>query len=495
MGLSLFDWVILFLYLALVIGIGVACAGRQVSTDEFFLGGRRFGAFAVSLSVLGSGLSAITFLGVPGFVFGMNWSLFISGASAILALIIVARVFVPYFLASPHASAYELLNARFSGKVATLAALLFLLMRGLLAGIAIYAPSLALCMVTGWSLTACILISGVATVTYTTLGGMSAVIWTDIMQVVVLFGGAIFALYQLCTSVPGTPVEWFTALSANHKFEIFNFDWSWTELTFWGSLIGGLIFNIASYGSDQVMVQRYMSSRSVKDARHSLYLNAWYTLPTLLMFFAIGSMLYLFAQSSPAAFPQGLKSDQVFAYYIVHYMPMGVAGLVIAAVFAAAMSTLSAVLNSLATVSVNDFYKRYFRPDEEDTHYVRAGQTFTFIWGVIAIAAAFASQHLSSQVTLAAIKAAGLFMGPLLGLFLLAMFSRTAHARAALWGAGLGLVSSVTAGFATPLQEFWLTVLGLSLTITITLILSQVLKKRRGLRAENPEGVPSDSPG
>ncbi len=483
MTLSIIDWVILFGYLALVIGIGVACAGRQVSTDEFFLGGRRFGAFAVSLSVLGSGLSAITFLGVPGFVYGLDWSLFISGGSAIIALIIVARIFVPYFLSSPHASAYELLNSRFDGRVASFAAVLFLLMRGLLAGIAIYAPSLALCMVTGWSLTACILISGIATLIYTTLGGMSAVIWTDIMQVIVLFGGAIFAFVQLCSNVPGTPTEWVATLSANDKWRIFDFNWSWTGLTFWGSLIGGLIFNVASYGSDQVMVQRYMSSRSVKDARRSLYLNAWYTLPTLLLFFSLGSMLYLFNKANPASFPPHLAPDQVFAYYIVNYMPTGIAGLVIAAVFAAAMSTLSAVLNSLATVSVNDFYKRYYRPDEPDTHYVRMGQGFTFFWGVIAIGTAFCSQHLSSQVTLAAIKAAGLFMGPILGLFLLAMFFRVAHARAVLVGAIVGLLGALFAGFFTPLQEFWLTVLGISLTLSVSLVLSVILKQKSAVAA------------
>jgi len=473
MGLSAIDWIILFTYLAAVIGIGVACSKRQVSTNEFFLGGKRFGAFAVSLSVLGSGLSAITFLGVPGYVFGLNWSLFISGVSAILALIIVARVFVPYFLNSPHASAYELLNERFDGRVATFAAVLFLLMRGLLAGIAIYAPSLALCMVTGWSLSACILISGVSTLIYTTLGGMSAVIWTDIMQVAVLFGGAIFALVQLCSITPGTPSDWVALLTVHDKWRIVDLEWSWTRLTFWGSIIGGLIFNVAAYGSDQVMIQRYMASKSTQDAQRSLYLNAWYTLPILLIFFAIGSMLFVFSKANPTAFPSHLAADQVFAYYIVHYMPVGVAGLVIAAVFAAAMSTLSAVLNSLATVSVNDFYKRFFRPNAEDLHYVKAGRTFTLLWGVIAIAAAFCSEHLSSRVTMAAIKAAGLFMGPLLGLFLLAMFSRSAKASSVFIASIAGLVGALVAGFATPLEEFWLTALGVLITLSIGLLLSQ----------------------
>jgi solute:Na+ symporter, SSS family len=473
MMLSLFDWVILFAYLALVIGIGVACAGRQVSTDEFFLGGRRFGAFAVSLSVLGSGLSAITFLGIPGYVYGIDWSLLVSGVIAILALIVVARIFVPYFLASPHASAYELLNSRFDTRVASFAAAIFLLMRGLLIGIAIYAPSIALSVVTGWSLSICILVSGGATLIYTTLGGMSAVIWTDIMQVFVLFGGAIAAIYLLCTTVPGTPSDWMATLSAHEKWRIFDFEWSWTRMTFWGGLIGGFVFSVAAYGADQVMVQRYMSSRSMKDARRSLYLNAWYTLPTLLLFFSIGSMLFLYFKANPTALPKDLTNNQVFAYYIVHFMPKGLAGLLIAAIFAGAMSTLSAVLNSLATVSVNDFYKRYFQPNKPDIHYVRVGQGFTLFWGVLAIGTAFFSEFLSPEISMAAIKAAGLFMGPLLGLFLLAMFSRTATAPAVLWGAVIGLTGALIAGFATPLQEFWLTILGAGLTLILSLILSR----------------------
>lgn len=471
--LSVIDWVILFAYLALVVGIGAACAGRQVSTEEFFLGGRRFGAFAVSLSVLGSGLSAITFLGVPGYVYGLDWSLLISGSVAIFALITVARVFVPYFLASPHASAYELLNSRFDTRVASFAAAIFLLMRGLLIGIAIYAPSIALSVVTGWSLTICIIVSGCATLIYTTLGGMSAVIWTDILQVFVLFGGGLVALYLLCTTVPGSPSDWMTELTTHNKWNIFNFEWSWTRLTFWGGLIGGYVFSVAAYGADQVMVQRYMSSRSVKDARRSLYLNAWYTLPTLLLFFSIGSMLFLYFKANPKTLPENLINNQVFAYYIVHFLPRGLAGLVIAAIFAAAMSTLSAVLNSLATVSVNDFYKRYFQPNKPDIHYVRVGQGFTLFWGCLAIGTAFFSEYLSSEITLAAIKAAGLFMGPLLGLFLLAMFSRTATASSVLWGASIGLMATLIAGFATPLEEFWLTILGTGLTLIFSLLLSR----------------------
>jgi solute:Na+ symporter, SSS family len=380
---------------------------------------------------------------------------------------------VPFFWRLKLTSAYEYLERRFDSRVSLLCGILFLLMRGLLAGVAIYAPSIALSAVTGWNITGCILISGILTIIYTSLGGMSAVVWTDIVQAIVLFGGAILVVLQLAHQLPGGPGDWMTQAAADNKFNVFDFRLSAVELTFWGSAIGGLFYTVAFYGADQVLVQRYLSSSSLGEAKKSLYLNALYLVPVNLLFYVIGTLLYLYVKNHRGAFPSNLSSDQIFPYYIVRYLPAGFPGLMVAAIYAAAMSTLSSVLNSLATVSVNDFYKRW-KGSETEEHYVRLGRKWTTAWGILAICTALLSVHLNKSVAMAVIKGGSLFMGAMLGAFLLGMLSPKATSRSALVGCIVGVVVTFAAGFATPLEIFWLTMLGTVATLLAGFLISTI---------------------
>jgi solute:Na+ symporter, SSS family len=467
MRLSPLDWTFLVAYLLGIVSVGIYFSKRQTSTNEFFLAGRRFGSFTVSLSLLATGLSAVSLLGVPGFVIAHDWSTFYASMMGLPASLLVAWFFVPFFYNLKLTSTYEYLQRRFDTKVAVLGGILFLVMRGFLAGIAIYAPSIALCAVTGWNLNLCIIISGIMTLFYTSLGGMSAVVWTDIIQVIVLYSGISLIIIRLVHQLPGHLTDWVGQSTADHKFNILNFQFSWVKLTFWGSMIGGLFYNVAFFGVDQVLVQRYLASKSLKQAQKSLYYNSVYTIPSGLVLFVIGTLLYLYLRRNPELFPADLTPDQIFPYYILRHLPVGFAGILIAAVYAAAMGQLSSVLNSLATVSVHDFYKRFWKPDATEQHYVQLGRRLTIAWGVFAICTALITVYIDRSVWMGAVKASSVFLGPMLGMFLLGMVSERTTSNAAFYGCLIGLAVSLPAAFGTRLELFWLALFG-----TITTMMS-----------------------
>lgn len=469
MMFSFWDWFFLVSYLAGVLVVGLWFSSRQTSSDEFFMGSRRFGALTISISVLATALSAITYIGIPGFAYAHNWSLFLSGVIGIVALVVVARYFLPLLYNLRVPSAYDYIEKRFDRKTAFFCGGVFLAVRGLLAGLAIYAPSVALCAVSGWNLTLCILVFGVLTIVFTALGGMSAVIWTDVLQTAVLFGGAFLCLALLWRDIDLPVGEAFAKLQADGKFQIFDWRWSWTELTFWTSIIGGLVFNIAFFGTDQVLIQRCLASKDLRAAQGSLVFNAWYMLPVMLIFFAMGSLLYLYAWRYPNVFPAKLPTDQVLPYYVAHRLPSGMAGILIASIFAAAISTLSAVLNSLATITVSDFVRKWLRPGRDDLYYTQLAKQATLWWGGIAIVTALLGESLGDSVSMAAIKLGGLFTGPILGVFVAGIFFRRTTARGVLLGALVGLIASLWLGMLTPMDSFWVLFFGAVCTIGFAL--------------------------
>jgi len=472
MAFSTIDWLVLGGYLAGIMLVGLRFSSRQNTSDEFFLGSRRFSALTVSVSLLVTGLSAITYVGVPGMACEHDWSLFLSGAIGVLSMLFVARYFMPFFYNLGVPSVYDYLLRRFDVRVSLLGGLIFLAVRGLFAGIAIYAPSVALCAVTGWDLYHCIVLFGFLTLLYTAFGGMSAVIWTDVVQCVVLLVGALVCMGVLFFSIGLSPAEMATTLVAQDKFRIFDFRWSWVELTFWGSVIGGFTYSLAAYGTDQVMLQRCLASNSLPSSQRSLVLNAWYTIPVILLFFILGSLLFLFRKTHAGSIPDGLPIDQIFPYFIAHHLPVGVSGLLIAAIFAAAMSTLSSILNSLATITVTDFGKKFLLPGRTDAQYTAWAKGATFFWGFVAIGCAFFTEHLSDSVALAVLKAGGLFTGPILGAFLLGIFCPRITASGAFFGTLIGLIASLSLGFLTPMESFWLLCVGCLVTAVVATVIS-----------------------
>ncbi len=356
-----------------------------------------------------------------------------------LAMIVLILVLVPIFHRAGIYSIYELLERRFGPATRTLTALLFLIARGLATGVVLYAPALVLAVVTGWSVNLTIIIMAVLAITYTVMGGISAVIWTDVVQMFVLWLGALLSIFFLVTSLPGGWGDVFDFGAASGMFNAIDlsFDPSVTY-SLWAGLLGGFFLHVAYFGTDQSQIQRVLSSPSVLDAQRSLLIGGYLLIPQMLLFLFIGIILAAYYQQHGLTPPEDL--NELLPRYVVSAFPSGMAGLVIAGVFAAAMSSLDSALNSLSAVTVRDFYSRYINPNASDAHYLKASRTATIFWGLYATLFAFFAGNLGPVIE-AVNQIGSWFYGALLGTFLLAIFSHRSNARGAMAGLIAGMLS------------------------------------------------------
>jgi SSS family transporter len=316
---------------------------------------------------------------------------------------------------------------------------------------------------------------GTTTVIYTYIGGMKAVIWTDCVQFTIYILGALVALLILVGKLPGGWNELINTAEAGHKFHLFDFSTTLTRpFTFWAGLIGGMFLNTASHGADQMMVQRYLSARSQRQAAGALIASGFVILAQFSLFLFIGVSLWVFYQVAPPTGGGELRPDQAFAYFIVHHLPVGVSGLVIAAIFAAAMGTLASSLNASASSTVNDLY-RPLVPKADEAHLVRVSKGMTALWGVVKMGVAYGATGLRGSVVTNALEIASFVTGIILGLFLLGILTRRVGQAAALVGllAGIGAVTYVK--FATPLAWPWYALVGSSTVFLVGLGASLVL--------------------
>lgn len=390
---SWLDYAVLIIYLLLMVGIGLYTAKNQSSTDDYFRGGQRIPGWAAGLSIYGTQLSAITFMSIPAKTYATNWNYFFLQMTIIMIIPVITSYFIPFYRKLQITSAYEYLEKRFDYTIRALASLLYVLLQLGRLAIVLLLPSLALTLVTGINVNLCILLMGLITIFYTMKGGIEAVIWTDVAQVVVLLGGALLCLIMIPLQLPYTLVEQWQLLQANHKLELINSNFSFTEPSLWVVLIGGFAINIITYGADQSVVQKYLTTKDEAGSRKSLQLGAWMALPSALIFFSIGSFLYLFYQSFPEKHNFQLQSqDAIFPWYIVSELPAGLTGLVIAAVFAAAMSTLSSSMNSVTTALITDFYRRFYTQKSEG-QYLKMAKNMTLLIGIVGTGLALVMAH------------------------------------------------------------------------------------------------------
>ncbi len=432
---STLDYIVLVIYLLLMVGIGLLTSRNQHSTDDYFKGGKRIPGWAAGLSIYGTQLSAITFMAIPAKTYATNWNYFFLQMTIILIIPIIARFFIPFFRRLDITSAYEYLEKRFDYAIRAIASLLFIFLQVGRLAIVLLLPSLALALVTGVDVVLCILAMGVITIFYTMEGGIEAVVWTDVAQVVILLGGALLAVGSMWVGLGLAPGEIWQEVQSSQKLNILDLRLSFTEPTFWVVLIGGIAINVVSYGTDQTVVQRYLTTKDERSAVRSLKLGAWMALPSALIFFSIGTFLFLFLKQNPQEVNIALQSqDTIFPWYIVSQLPAGVVGLMIAAIFAAAMSTMSSSMNSVTTAIITDFYRR-FNPENQEKTYLRMARGITLFVGVggTVIALFMAKSGISSlwdQFN----TLLGLFTGGLGGLFVLGIFTKQANARGALAG-------------------------------------------------------------
>jgi len=357
-----------------------------------------------------------------------------------------------------------------------MASILFLITRSLADGLRLFLAATVLQQLTGWPISGSIAVVGVVTVVYTFLGGMKAVIWTDVIQFVIYIVGAIVALLILVDKLPGGWSGLWKSANAAGKFHMFRFTFDLTEpYTFWAGLIGGMVLNTATHGADQMMVQRYLSARSQRQAAAALIASGFVVFAQFALFLFIGASLWIFYHDP------GLHPDDVFAKFIVAYLPTGVLGLVIAAIFSAAMSTLSGSLNSSASAIVNDLY-RPLSGRTDEAHLLRVSRAMTAVWGVVLMAVALGATRLQDNVVNNALAIASFVTGILLGLFLLGILTRRVGQSAALVGMLAGVAAVSFAKFGTPLAWPWYALVGSSTVFAVGLASSYLVPVSPGFR-------------
>lgn len=458
------DWIILGGYVAVISCIGSLFYRRKASASEYFVGGRRMTAIPVAISLVAADMSAISYMGAPAWTYAHNLALVWSSWSYLFVAPIVMYVFMPFYARFKFYTAYEYLERRFDLKTRLLGSGLFLLMRGSHIAIVIFAPSLILRVITGLPLVVCVLVIGVCTTAYTTLGGMKAVIWTDVMQFSILIGGLMLVGWLTVAHVPGGLHTVWRVASAGGRLRLFNFSPNLTQVdTFWAAAIGGGVMALSTLGTDQSYLQRYFTTRSLSEGRKSILLDAIIIVPVSLLLYSVGPVLYTFYRYHPAALHGLPSNDAILPFFVIRELGGWVPGLVIASIFAASMAVMGAGINALTTATTVDFYKRLVRPHCSDKETVLVGRLGTIGWGAVATAAALFVGRLGPIIN-AFNKINSFLGGPILGIFLLGMLTRRAQGTAAIVGAVAGLASVSVLAVTTNVSFFYYAILGTSVT-------------------------------
>ncbi len=446
------DYMVLTLYLSLMVAVGIYFARRGSTTEDFFLAGRKIPWWAAGLSVFGTQLSAITFMAIPATSYGSDWRRFVGSVMLLPVMLLVIYCFLPLFRRLDVTTAYEYLEARFSVSVRVLASAIFILFQLGRMGIVLLLPAIALSAVTAMDTYLCIALMGLLATIYTVLGGISAVIWTDVLQVFVLIGGALLCLLVTIQDVGGWSAM-IEAAQAADKFHIFDWRWSSSDMVAWVLMVGFLFTNLVPYTSDQTVIQRYLTTPDEKQAAKGLWLNLIITIPTGILFYGLGTALYVYYTSHPleqAMLPAA--TDQLVPWFVVTHLPSGVAGVVVAGIFAAAMSSLDSSMNSISAAVVNDFVGRFSSADESRDD-LKLARRLTLVLGIIGTGAAmmlatFEIKYLFDFFQ----KVLGLFGGGLVGVFLLAVFTRRCNAIGALAGLLTGAATTMAVAFGTDIN-------------------------------------------
>lgn len=417
------DWTVIGLYFLAVIGISWYVSSKMGNTTgDFFLGGQKIPWWAAGLSIFGSKLSALTFIAIPAKAYATDWVYIMNNIMIVAIAPIVTFFYLPYFRKLKLTSVYEYLQIRFNSNVKMLGSLTFVVFQLSRLGVVIYLPAMVLSTVTGINIFACILLTTLITTAYSVAGGIEAVVWTEVMQVFVLLGGALASFFFIINSSDGGFQGFIHEAYDNNKFRVANLGWSISQPVLWVVGIGALLTNLVTYTSDQVVVQRYLTTSTEKEARRSIYTNALMVIPASLIFFGVGTALWYFFRNHPSELNPNGRTDDVFPWFISQQLPAGLSGLVIAGLFAATMSTISSSMNSIATVVTTDFY-RQFKKSATDQQALRFAKLFTILLGASGCLIAIYLVYLDNpSIWDQYLKIIGLFGGCLAGMFAAGIF-------------------------------------------------------------------------
>ena len=528
------NWVIVAVYLVVVVGDGLRRTRGTKNIEGYFLAGRSLPWWAVGLSVMATQISAVTLIGTTGqgATDGMRFVQFYFGLP--IAMVLLGVTIVPFLHKAKVYTAYEFLERRFDPKTRSLTSLLFLLSRGMSCGTIIAAPAVVLSAIFGWDLMWCILLIGLPTIVYTVLGGVEAVAWADVKQMVIIVAALVAIVVVLIIRLPVPLDDALRVAGATGRLKVFDFSFSLTETyTFWSGILGGTFLMLSYFGTDQSQVQRYLAARSVDEARSSLLMSAYWKIPLQALILLIGVLVFLFYTFSPAPLlynprhdaqlrerqpveyaalesryaaalsareqaardaaatsePAALSNftqqnaavesvrkealdaaaqatgessrdvNYIIPRLVLDQLPLGFAGIFLAAVLAAAMSSIAAELNSLSTATVVDFYQRWYRPEAGEAELLSAGRISTALWGVFACVVALYAATLGSLIEVVN-RFGSFFYGSILGVFMLAMVKRT-NALGAFVGLISGMASVAAVSFGAPEISFlWHNVIG-----------------------------------
>jgi solute:Na+ symporter, SSS family len=486
------DWVVLVGYFAGTMGIGFYFYRRTRSTEGFTAANRSLPGWLCGLSIFATFLSSISYLALPGKSFAADWNPFVFSLSLPLVTWVAVKWFLPYYRRRGEVSAYAALEHRFGLWARMYASLFYLLTQIARIGVVMYLMALPMQVIFGWNIDTILIVTGLCVTVYSFVGGIVAVIWTDAIQAIVLMVGAVVSLVVMLATIPGGTAHLIEVAAAHDKFSLGSMGPSFTTPTFWVVLIYGVVINLQNFGIDQSYVQRYIASRTEREARRGLWLGGLLYLPVSALFFLIGTTLFVYygANGSPTLedakhgpeihatqdieevraivarqrlMQQGLSpddpqfaaqqaetassltlkdvGDRVFPHFIAKYLPPGLTGLLVAAVFAAAMSTVSTSLNSSATLIMSDYYRRLIRPKATERESFRVLSIATVAWGALGTCLALWLVRLTESALDIWWTLAGIFGGGITGLFLLGMISRNARNPAAVMGVIAGVIA------------------------------------------------------
>ena len=456
--MSTIDIAIIAVYLVATTLFGCSFMFRRGGggdTEGFTTGGGRLPTWTVALSIFATHVSSIAFLGLPAKAFADNWNPYVLSLTVPIAAIIAAVWFVPFYRNAGSVSAYSFLEARYGTWARLYASACFLVMQSARSGVILFLMALLLSVLLGCSVESVIVVCGLATTVYSLMGGISAVVWTDAVQSLVLIAGTVVCIAVLGFAIPD---QW-AGLSAavdSGKFSLGSFSpFDWSVETFWVIFVYAMFINLQNFGIDQSFTQRYVAAKSQAAAAKSLLSSAVLYLVSTACFVFIGTLLWMYVRANPSDVPADVlaKADAVFPWFIVHRLPIGASGLLVAAIVAAAMSTVSSTLNSGATVLLADYWKRFAARMSDGRTDIRFLRIATAALGVLAIAIGIGVKNVRSALA-AFWGMQSVLSGGMLGLFLLALMCRRARGAHAAVATVFGLVCIAWVAFGQSLSGF-----------------------------------------
>lgn len=476
------DFAAIFVYLGAMIGVGVFFSFRTKSSDDFFRGGQRVPWFVAGLSIFATMLSSITFVAIPAKAYATDWVYFMVNMMAIAITPAVVLLFLPFFRKIDATSAYEYLEKRFNRAARLFASASFVLFQIGRMAVVMYLPALALAAITPMTEQQCILLMGVLSIVYCTLGGLEAVVWTDTIQSFVLLGGALFSFVLIVNQVDGGLGGFMATATEHNKLHMVNWDFASTSFAttaLWVVLLGGLGQSLVPYSSDMAVVQRYMSVPDMARAKRAIWTNAVAILPASLLFFGVGTALFVFYAHNPGNLDPTFKTDAIFPLFIARELPMGIAGLVVAGIFAAAQSTISTSMNSTSTALVSDFV-RPMQLVHSERGYLRLGRVLTAGMGILGmvLALSFAASDIKSLWD-QFMMILGLFGGSMCGLFCLGIFTTRTSGPGAITGAFAGAAGLLFVQHYTDVHLLLYALVGITVCFVCGYLASWVLPRSK----------------